>query len=227
MGADANIVVRARLVAGALAEIPAAMPVLSIATPPAPVAVRIRVTPTPIPPSTTIASVILIEAWLISALIVVEFPDPFTVMLPRPVVVVMTPFTLNLPAPPDLKSTVTELLFIQAAATSMTPTFAPVLPSTTKFTEGWMWFHSVWVSMAKPPEPIKVMAPAAKIFSMPKVPILVTLPVSARSAATIFMSNVAPSIVPNDAVPFVVNVWFAVSTTLPKLVLEATYTSPP
>ena len=220
IGAVANIVARARLVAAALAEIPLTKPVLSITTPPAAVAVRMRSTP----PSTTTESVILIEAWVISALILVELPDPFTVKLPAPV---MTPLTLNLPAPPDLKSTVTARLLIQAAATSMTPTLVRVLPKTTKLTEGWIKFHSAWVSMANPPEPIKVMVPAAEIFSMLRVPILVTSPVSARSPATIFMLNPDPFTVPIDAVPFVVNVWFAVSTTLPKFVLEATYTSPP
>ena len=65
IGAVANVVVRIRLVASALAEMPATKPVLSITTPLAAVAVRVRVTP----PPTTTESVMLIEVWVISALI--------------------------------------------------------------------------------------------------------------------------------------------------------------
>ena len=66
-------------------------------------------------------------------MMLVEFPDPFTVTLPVPVT---RPLTLNLPAPPDKKSTVTALLLIQSAATVIAPTLFVVLPSTTDETEG-------------------------------------------------------------------------------------------
>ena len=122
-------VTRERLVEATSAEIPSANPVASITMPSAPVAVRVRVTP----PSTTTESLILKKACVASALMLVEFPDPFTVKLPVPVI---APSILNAPAPPDWKSRVTALLLVHAAATVMAPILVAVLPSTTKSTDG-------------------------------------------------------------------------------------------
>ena len=67
-------------------------------------------------------------------MILVEFPDPFTVTLPVPVI---SPSTLNSPAPPERKSTVTALLLIHPAkATVIAPILSVVLPSTTDETVG-------------------------------------------------------------------------------------------
>ena len=86
---------------------------------------------------------------------------------------------------------VIALLLVQAASTVMVPVLV-LLPRVMASTEGWRKFHSAWVSIANPPGPIKVMAPAATIFSMLRVLILLTLLVSARPPALIFMLNVAP-----------------------------------
>ena len=111
----AAVVTRERLVDPTLAEIPSTNPVLSITMPAALVAVRVRVTP----PSTTTESLIIKKASVASALMLVEFPDPFTVKLPVPVI---APSILNSPVPPERKITVTGLLLVHAAATVMAPT---------------------------------------------------------------------------------------------------------
>ena len=130
IGAVANVVKSAKLVAAALAEMPLTKRVLSITTPSAPVAVSMRV---PAPPPTTTESLILKNACVASALMLVEFPEPFTVKLPVPVI---TPSILNSPAPPCKKSTETSLLLVHAAATVTAPTLVVVLPRTTKSTDG-------------------------------------------------------------------------------------------
>ena len=129
IGAPADVVKRAKLVAAALAEIPLAELVLSITTPSAPVAVSVRVTP----PSTTTESLMSKKLCVASALMLVEFPEPFTVKLPVPVI---TPSILNSPAPLNKKSTVTALLLIHAASTVTAPTLVIVLPRTTESTDG-------------------------------------------------------------------------------------------
>ena len=59
IGAVANVVKSAKLVAAAVAEMPLTKPVLFITTPPRPVAVRVRV---PAPPPTTTESRMLKDA---------------------------------------------------------------------------------------------------------------------------------------------------------------------
>ena len=128
IGAVANVVKSSKLVKTWSAEIPLA----TITMPGASVAVRVRVTP----PTTTTESLILKKPCVALALMLVEFPDPFTVKLPVPTESVMFPSTLNSPAPPERKLTVTALGLIHAAATVIAPTLFAVLPSTTDETVG-------------------------------------------------------------------------------------------
>ena len=131
IGAVANVVKSAKLVAAAVAEMPLTKPVLFITTPPALVAVSVRV---PTPPPTTTESAILKKFCVALALMLVVFPDPFTVTLPVPVI---SPSILNSPAPGDKKLTVTALsLFHPATATVIAPILSVVLPSTTDETVG-------------------------------------------------------------------------------------------
>ena len=115
IGAPADVVKSAKLVVIASAEIPSINPVLLITMPSAPVAVSVRV---PVPPPTTTESLMSKKLCVASALMLKEFPDPFTVKLPAPLI---APSILNSPTPPDKKSTVTARLLVHAAATVTAP----------------------------------------------------------------------------------------------------------
>jgi hypothetical protein len=118
--ADGEVVTRANPTFAWFAEMPASNPDELIEIPETPVAVSVLVTPPLPPPSTRIASVMLMADCVMSALMTVVLPDPAMVNVPVPVT---GPFTTKSPPPPGANRAVTARPLLQALVTVIVPVF--------------------------------------------------------------------------------------------------------